>query len=205
MSSELLLNLKEFAECGCSTCEVCKYHDIDNCPHLGVVREAILLLERQGKLLQERSAGICELRRNWNAAETKICSMCGKFLPGETDTHKGDVVFATDGNGVVCGTRTCGELIGYPRCGKFTPWISVKDRAPKKISNYLVVIKYKYAFEKEYNYDTDVAHYDPFGGGYVDGCWDTWNDWDEGQEELTVTHWMELPDCPEEVSHEAGV
>ena len=204
MSSELLFHLKEFAETGCQCCDNCRTYNIDECPNLGVVREAVLLIERQAKLMKERSEGFCEVRRNWQAAEMKICSMCGKFLHGNTDTAKGDVVFATDGNGVVIGTRTCGELIGYPRCGKFTPWISVKDRAPQKIGSYLVVIKYKYAFEKEYNYDTDVAHYDPFGVGSVDGCWDTWNDWDEGQEELTVTHWMELPELPKEDIYEQG-
>lgn len=190
MSSELLLNLKEFTESGCSTCEVCKYHDIDNCPHLGVVREAILLLERQGKLLKERSDGICELRRNWNAAETKICSMCGKFLPGETDTHKGDVVFATDGNGVVCGTRTCGELIAYPRCGKFAPWISVEDRRPEHDGRYLCNVK-SFAFRGSY-YQT-ILRYER--GEFMEG--NIYTD--------DVTHWMELPDEPEEVSHEAGV
>lgn len=202
MISELLMNLKEFAELGCSACEVCKNYDIDDCPNLGVVREAILLIERQGKLLQERSDGICELRRNWTAAEMKICSMCGKFLHGDTDTHKGDVVFATDGNGVVVGTRTCGELIGYPRCRKFTPWISVKDRLPDPNGDrYLVVVKYKYACEKEFSYDTDVATYTPYDGGYIDGCWNTWNDWDEGQEYIHVTHWMPLPEPMKEADN----
>lgn len=182
MSSELLLNLKEFAESGCSTCEVCKYQDIDNCPHLGVVREAILLLERQGKLLKERSDGICELRRNWTAAEMKICSMCGKFLHGDTDTHKGDVVFATDGNGVVIGTRTCGELIGYPRCGKFTPWISVAERKPEYDGRYLCNVK-SFAFPGCF-YQT-ILTYDKYG--FRDG-----NVYEE-----SVTHWMELPDAPE--------
>lgn len=184
MSSELMMELKEFAELGCSACEACKNYDIDNCPHLGVVREAILLLERQGKLLQERSDGICELRRNWTAAEMKICSMCGKFLHGDTDTAKGDVVFATDGNGVVIGTRTCGELIGYPRCGKFTPWISVAERKPKYDGRYLCNVK-SFAFPGCF-YQT-ILTYDKYG--FRDG-----NVYEE-----SVTHWMELPDAPEEI------
>ena len=190
MISDLLLNLKEFAELGCSACEVCKYHDIDNCPHLGVVREAILLLERQGKLLQERSDGICELRRNWTAAEMKICSMCGKFLHGATDTAKGDVVFATDGNGVVCGTRICGELIGYPRCGKFTPWIPVSERLPEKY------------YETDEDFAGDPIEFivhikDAICATFL--CFDGENFFDQNTGEIyAVTHWMELPEPPKE-------
>ena len=190
MSSELLFHLKEFAETGCQCCDNCRTYIIDECPNLGVVREAVLLIERQAKLLNEQSKGLCEVRRNWQAAEMKICSMCGKFLHGDTDTHKGDVVFATDGNGVVCGTRTCGELIGYPRCGKFTPWISVAERRPEHDGRYLCNVK-SFAFRGRY-YQT-ILRYER--GEFMEG--NIYTD--------DVTHWMELPDEPEEVSHEAGV
>lgn len=174
MSSELLMNLKEFAELGCSSCDACKNYDIDNCPNLKVVREAILLLERQGNLLKERSEGLCDVRRNWQAAEMKICSMCGKFLHGDTDTHKGDVVFATDGNGVVCGTRTCGELIGYPRCGKFTPWISVSDRLPEQGQEVII-------------YTGNILKPTVMAYQFWNPKYDTWTH---------VTHWMPLPEGP---------
>lgn len=194
MSSELLMNLKEFAELGCSACEVCKYHDIDNCPHLGVVREAVLLLERQGKLLKERSDGLCEIRRNWQAAEMKLCSMCGYFIPGEASTQKGDVVFATSGSGgIVVGTRTCGKIIGWPCCGNFTPWIPVSERLP----------------EKYYETDEDFAG-DPieFIVHIKDAtcatflCFDGENFFDQNTGEIyAVTHWMPLPEPPTEGMH----
>lgn len=76
-------------------------------------------------------------------------------------------------------------------------WIPVAERLPESIDSYLVAIKYKYDFEKDFSYDTDVATYNPYEGGYIDGCWDTWNDWDEGQQYLHVTHWMPLPKYPE--------
>ena len=81
-------------------------------------------------------------------------------------------------------------------------WIPVTERMPDTVGgSYLVAIKYKYAFEKEFSYDTDVATYNPYEGGYIGGCWDTWNDWDEGQEHMEVTHWMELPEPPKEVAN----
>ena len=77
-------------------------------------------------------------------------------------------------------------------------WISVKDRLPEVGDSYLVVVKYKYDHEKEYNYDTDVATYYPYDNpsAYIDERWDTYNDWDEGQQYLHITHWMPLPQPP---------
>jgi hypothetical protein len=77
-------------------------------------------------------------------------------------------------------------------------WISVKDRLPEVCDSYLVVVKYKYDHEKEYNYDTDVATYYPYDNpsAYIDERWDTYNDWDEGQQYLHITHWMPLPQPP---------
>jgi hypothetical protein len=57
-------------------------------------------------------------------------------------------------------------------------------------------VKYKYDYEKEYDIDTDVATYNPYEGGYIDNCWNTYNDWDEGQQYIHVTHWMPLPEPP---------
>lgn len=75
-------------------------------------------------------------------------------------------------------------------------WISVKDRLPEDIDTYLVVVKYKYDFEKDFNYATDVATYNPYENAYIDDCWCTFNDWDEGQQYLHITHWMPMPDVP---------
>ena len=78
-------------------------------------------------------------------------------------------------------------------------WIPVSERLPDIVDCYLVVVKYKYDFEKEYNYDTDVATFH-FGYDctYIDGQWNTYVDLDEGQQYLHVTHWMPLPEPPKE-------
>ena len=74
-------------------------------------------------------------------------------------------------------------------------WIPVTERLPEIGDTYLVVVKYKYDYEKEYTIDTDVAMF-RFDGGYIDDCWDTYFDWDEGQQYINVTHWMPLPEPP---------
>ena len=61
--------------------------------------------------LEERERVVIQLRKQWQNAETHICTMCGHF------DHK------VDGN-IVYGNRKCGEIVGYPFCaGKFTPCI----------------------------------------------------------------------------------
>ena len=77
-------------------------------------------------------------------------------------------------------------------------WIPVTERLPDKIDQYIVVVKSKCDFEDEYCIDTDVAIYNPYERAYIDGCWTTFNDWDEGQQYLHVTHWMPLPKPPKE-------
>jgi hypothetical protein len=87
---------------------------------------------------------------------------------------------------------------GYEACMEWKPrWISVEERLPETISTYLVVVKFKYDWEKEYEICVDAAVFNPCGDGYIDDCWDTFNDWDEGQQFLHVTHWMPLPEPPE--------
>ena len=77
-----------------------------------------------------------------------------------------------------------------------TAWIPVTERLPEVVDTYLIVVKYKYDFEKEYSISTDVATYNPYEGGYIDNCWNTYIDWDEGQQYIHVTHWMPLPEPP---------
>ena len=73
-------------------------------------------------------------------------------------------------------------------------WISVDERLPVNIGSYLVVVKLKYPWKKEWEYDVDAAVYNPLENGYIDH-WNTWNDWNEGQE-CHITHWMPLPELP---------
>ena len=78
-------------------------------------------------------------------------------------------------------------------------WIPVAERLPEVGGCYLVALKYKYDFEKEYTYDTDVATFHfGYDRRYIDGQWNTCVDWDEGQQYLHVTHWMPLPEPPKE-------
>ena len=77
-------------------------------------------------------------------------------------------------------------------------WIPVTERLPEVVDSYLVVVKAKYDYEDQYEIDVDVATYNPHEKAYIDGCWNTYNDWDEGQQYLHVTHWMPLPQQPVE-------
>ena len=72
-------------------------------------------------------------------------------------------------------------------------WIPVTERLPDAADSYIVTIKSKHSWEKEYTYHTDMATYIPFEKAYIDGCWNTYHDWDEGQEYLHITHWMHRP------------
>ena len=112
-----------------------------------------------------------------------LCNLCGE--EGALDVVAGVIADNLIANGVTVADNHVG--------GK---WIPVTERLPEVIDSYLVVVKYKYDFEKAYTIDTDVATYDPCGSGYIDNCWNTYTDWDEGQQYLHVTHWMPLPDLP---------
>lgn len=69
-------------------------------------------------------------------------------------------------------------------------WIPVSQMLPKDGDTYIVNIEYKGEFE-----GVDVASYNPGGNGYIDGKWDTWNDWIEDESKYYhVTAWMPLPD-----------
>ena len=74
-------------------------------------------------------------------------------------------------------------------------WISVTERLPEDGGEYLVAVKFKFDWEKEYTYGTDVATFS-FECGDIDDCWYTYNDWYEGQQYIHVTHWMQLPEPP---------
>lgn len=71
-------------------------------------------------------------------------------------------------------------------------WISVKDRLPDVCDSYIVCGKMKYSHEKEWEIFTDVAG---SHGDYIDGFWDTFTDWNEGQE-IHITHWQPMPQLP---------
>lgn len=69
-------------------------------------------------------------------------------------------------------------------------WIPVGKRLPNVGDTYIVTIEYKGAFE-----GVDAADFVFTGDGYIDGKWDTLNDWIEDKPEFYhVTAWMPLPE-----------
>lgn len=97
--------------------------------------------------------------------------------------------------------RRCGARNGTGTPPALTPpgeWINVEEKLPETGDRYIVLIKQKYPWEKEWEFNVDVACY-TFDDGYIDNCWDTFVDWLEGQE-THVTHWMPLPEPPKKES-----
>ena len=92
------------------------------------------------------------------------------------------------------GQKTLGDIADYLIDHGVTvqEWIAVKDRLPDTGDSYIVCGKMKYSHEKEWEIFTDVAY---SYGDYIDGFWDTFNDWDEGQE-VHITHWQPIPQPP---------
>lgn len=73
-------------------------------------------------------------------------------------------------------------------------WIKVTpETLPEFYQSCLVTIELKYNHETEVEKVVDSAVYRP-GEGYLCSDWDTFNDWDEGQEYIKVTHWMPYPE-----------
>lgn len=125
---------------------------------------------------QEREKAVVQLRKKWQAAEMFICTMCGHFD------------YSIDGN-IVYGNKDCGEIVGYPCCKKFTPWIPFSERPPEERGCYLVAVKHWY--------DGKPVTREAFWNGA---------DWlsCEKRIEITprVTHWMPMPEPPKEENDE---
>lgn len=162
----------------------------DDCPLLYVLGENIgtlvdymiakgVTVQKTNSQMQEeareREAVIVDLRKKWQAAETLICTMCGHCEYEEVGR-------------VLCMKTDCGEICGYPCCGKFTPrerWIPVTERLPEKNSdgthNAVLVT------------DGRVQHMAYF----INGDW-LFAESGEAKEIMfyTVTHWMPLPEEP---------
>ncbi len=73
-------------------------------------------------------------------------------------------------------------------------WIPVTERLPELWQNCFVLVKMKYDWEEYYEYNVDAGYY-VGENGYIDG-FNTFNDWNEGQQYIHVTHWMPLPEPP---------
>lgn len=141
--------------------------DIDEAPTVDAVPVA---------RFQESEKHIVYLQKQWQAAEMFICTMCGHFD------------YSIDGN-IVYGNKDCGEIVGYPCCKKFTPWIPFSERPPEERGCYLVAVKHWY--------DGKPVTREAFWNGA---------DWlsCEKKVEITprVTHWQPLPEPPKEEDDE---
>jgi hypothetical protein len=142
---------------------------------------------------QEREKAVVQLRKKWQDAEMFICTMCGHF------DH------STDGN-IVYGNKECCEIVGYPYCKKFTPWISASVRLPKELEPVNVVwVNHNPA--PYYRYMKDVPQ--KATAVYYRGAWYWWscvcedllvecgaNETDQVDDDVEITHWQPLPELP---------
>lgn len=71
-------------------------------------------------------------------------------------------------------------------------WIPCSERLPEEPGQFIVTVKIKDKYTGACEYKTDTADFVECGG-YIDGKWDTYNDWAEGNE-CHVTAWDDLPE-----------
>lgn len=137
-----------------------------------------------------------------NAKERLI--RCLKYCASTTET--GNDCVACERWVYDCGSGHCVDdlMLQAAEALEQMRWIPVTERLPEIGDTYLVVVKYKYDHEKEYGYDVDVAMYCPYDDpdAYIDKRWNTFIDWNEGQQDLHITHWMPLPQPPKEMPEE---
>lgn len=144
---------------------------------------------------QEREKAVVQLRKQWQDAEMFICTMCGHF------DHN------IDGN-IVYGNKDCGEIVGYPYCKKFTPWIPASVRLPKELEP-VNVVWVNHNPEPYYQKMKDVPQ--KATAVYYREKWYWWscvcedllaeygtNETDQVDDDIEITHWMSLPELPEE-------
>lgn len=71
-------------------------------------------------------------------------------------------------------------------------WIPMTERLPEIMHTVIVSGRMKDEWETDFFRFVDAAT-------YTDGeFFETFNDWYEGQDEFEITHWMPLPESPEE-------
>jgi len=162
---------------------------------------ADLLEKQQNKIgdlkydAQEREKAVVKLRKQWQDAEMFICTMCGHF------DHN------IDGN-IVYGNKDCGEIVGYPYCKKFTPWIPASVRLPEELEP-VNVVWVNHNPEPYYQEMKDVPQ--KATAVYYRKKWYWWscvcedllaecgrNEPDLVDSKIEITHWMPLPEPPKE-------
>lgn len=144
---------------------------------------------------QEREKAVVQLRKKWQDAEMFICTMCGHF----DHNIVGNIVY---------GNKECGEIVGYPCCKKFTPWIPASVRLPKELEP-VNVVWVNHRPEPYYQEMKDVPQ--KATAVYYREKWYWWscvcedllaehgtNEADQVDDDVEITHWMPLPEPPEE-------
>ena len=148
--------------------------------------------ERNGRW-EEREKVVVQLRKQWQAAEMFICTMCGHFD------------YDIDGD-IVCGNRACCEIVGYPCCKKFTPWIPCSERPPKELEP-VNVVWVNHRPEPYYGKIKDVPQ--KATAVYYREKWYWWscvcedllaeygrNEMDHVDDDIEITHWLPMPEPP---------
>nr|DAZ83857.1 MAG TPA: Protein of unknown function (DUF551) [Caudoviricetes sp.] len=190
--------IEKIREAGCTDCggssgTICGFCDFENAVRLvnGLPTADVEPVAR----FQEREKAVVQLRKKWQAAEMFICTMCGHF------DH------SIDGN-MIYGNRECGEIVGYPCCKKFTPWIPASVRLPKELEP-VNVVWVNHRPEPYYQEMKDVPQ--KATAVYYMEKWYWWscvcedllaeygtNETDQVDDAIEITHWMPLPEPPEE-------
>lgn len=136
-------------------------------------------------------------KNGWEYAVEKLREQCEKITGMEVrQVHEERMIQARKENeakGIFFDAEDPEDLaaIGFTGARDTGPkWISVKKRRPDTDGRYLCNIA-SFAFPGCYY--RDILKFEH--GGFLNG-----NVYEDG-----VTHWMELPECPEEVNNEAGV
>lgn len=148
---------------------------------------------------QEREKAVVQLRKKWQDAEMFICTMCGHF----DHNIVGNIVY---------GNRECGEIVGYPCCKKFTPWIPASVRLPKELEP-VNVVWVNHRPEPYYQEMKDVP--EKATAVYYREKWYWWscvcedllaeygtNETDQVDDAIEITHWKPLPELPKEENDE---
>lgn len=74
-------------------------------------------------------------------------------------------------------------------------WNICSERLPDEIEgDFIITVRIRNR-GRQWEYHTDVGsfHMEQPGRGYIEDRWGTFTDWDEGQDEIEVYAWAELP------------
>lgn len=77
-------------------------------------------------------------------------------------------------------------------------WIPVTEELPTINETVLIYGKSRYRFQKVFCKFVDVGCLEEPEADRDIEKWSTYNDWYEGQEDFTITHWMTLPEPPKD-------